>query len=153
MKKALLSLIFLTCLAALALTGCANFSTYVCYTYQLDNGDAVEVELDTTDGYTFSPDLPFFVKKDGHVLSRGAIITADEYDAYLQAVQADPTATILDSGKGDGIRYTFYAYGEAEFDHLILISGSETGILLANPNSQEEAQACFERLTFRPAQP
>ena len=86
------------------------------------------------------------------MLSRGAIITADEYDAYLQAVQADPSATILDSGKGKGIRYTFYAYGDAEFDHLILISGSETGILLANPNSQEEAQACFERLTFRPAQ-
>lgn len=152
MKKCLLSLALLACLAAFSLTGCANFSTYVSYTYQLDNGDAVAVKLDTTDGYTFSPDPPFSVKKDGHVLSRGAIITADEYDAYLQAVQADPTATILDSGKGNGIRYTFYAYGDAEFDHLILISGSETGILLANPNSQEEAQACFERLTFRPAQ-
>ena len=43
MKKRLLSLALQACLAAFALTGCANFSAYVCYTYQLDNGDAVEV--------------------------------------------------------------------------------------------------------------
>ena len=44
--------------------------------------------------------------------------------------------------------YTFYSYNNSEFNYIIKVNGSNTGIILGNPNSKSEAEECFKRLTF-----
>ena len=75
-------------------------------------------------------------------------ITIDGYNQYMNAVETDPTAKVIDSGSKDGITYTFYSVNDSEFNYIIKIDGSNTGILLGNPNSQAEAEEVFSRMTF-----
>lgn len=129
----------------LTLTGCTKSRSY---TFIVETGDKVKVQLNTTDGYDLSSDLPFTISKDGNTLSQGTFITTDGYNQYIDVVNSDSNARILDSGTKDGISYTFYSYNDSEFNYVIKIDGSNTGILLGNSNSQEEAKKCFELLTF-----
>lgn len=144
MKKALLSLILL-CTFMFTLTGC---NTAKSYTFDVETGDKIKIELNTTDGYDLSSSLPFTVSKDGSVLSQGTFITLDGYDDYVDRVNNDTNSTILDSGSINGVTYTFYSYNDTEFNYIIKIDNSNTALLLGNPNSQNEAQTIFELLTF-----
>lgn len=144
MKKALLSLILL-CTFMFTLTGCNMAKSY---TFDVETGDKIKIELNTTDGYDLSSSLPFTVSKDGSVLSQGTFITLDGYDDYVDRVNNDTNSTILDSGSMNGVTYTFYSYNDTEFNYIIKIDNSNTALLLGNPNSQNEAQTIFELLTF-----
>ena len=46
------------------------------------------------------------------------------------------------------IEYFFYNYNNMEYNYVVKIKNSNTGIIIANPNSQEEAQKCFKLLSF-----
>lgn len=144
MKKTLLSLILL-CTFMFTLTGC---NTTKSYTFDVETGDKIKIELNTTDGYDLSSSLPFTVSKDGSVLSQGTFITLDGYDDYVNMVNNDTNSTVLDSGSMNGVTYTFYSYNDAEFNYIIKIDNSNTALLLGNANSQNEAQTVFELLTF-----
>lgn len=144
MKKVFMSLAIVGVML-LSLTGCTKSKSY---TFTVETGDKVKVQLNTTDGYDLSSDLPFTISKDGNTLSQGTFITTDGYNQYIDVVNSDSNARILDSGTKDGISYTFYSYNDSEFNYVIKIDGSNTGILLGNPNSQEGAKKCFELLTF-----
>lgn len=144
MKKVFMSLAIVGVML-LTLTGCTKSRSY---TFIVETGDKVKVQLNTTDGYDLSSDLPFTISKDGNTLSQGTFITTDGYNQYIDVVNSDSNARILDSGTKDGISYTFYSYNDSEFNYVIKIDGSNTGILLGNSNSQEEAKKCFELLTF-----
>lgn len=144
MKKTLLSLILL-CTFMFTLTGC---NTTKSYTFDVETGDKIKIELNTTDGYDLSSSLPFTVSKDGSVLSQGTFITLDGYDSYVDMVNNDTSSTVLDSGSMNGVTYTFYSYNDTEFNYIIKIDGSNTALLLGNANSQNEAQTVFELLTF-----
>ena len=133
------------CIMCLILTGC---TTHKSYTYDVTTGDSIKVELNTSDGHDITSTLPFTISKDDKTLSQGTFITIDGYNQYLNAVNGDAKAKIIDSGSKDGITYTFYSYNDSEFNYIIKIDGSKTGILLGNPNSQAEAQECFDRLNF-----
>jgi hypothetical protein len=54
----------------------------------------------------------------------------------------------LDKGNGDGIKYVFWNYDDKEYNYVILIKGSETGIILGNNVSRETAEEVFSRLKF-----
>ncbi len=144
MKKILCSLV-LMCATLLVLTGC---NTTKSYTYNVETGDKVKVSLNTSDGYDLSSDLPFKISKDGKTLSQGTFITMTGYNQYVNIAQTDGNAKILDSGTKNGITYTFYSYNDSEFNYIIKIDNSNTGILLGNPNSKEEAETIFKLLTF-----
>ena len=143
-KKVFMSLAIIGVML-LTLTGCTKSKSY---TFTVETGDKVKVQLNTTDGYDLSSDLPFTISKNGNTLSQGTFITTDGYNQYIDVVNGDSNARILDSGTKDGISYTFYSYNDSEFNYVIKIDDSNTGILLGNPNSQEEAKKCFELLTF-----
>lgn len=144
MKKVFMSLAIIGVML-LTLTGCTKSKSY---TFTVETGDKIKIQLNTTDGYDLSSDLPFKISKDGNTLSQGTFITIDGYNQYIEAVNSDSNAKILDSKTKDGISYTFYSYNDSEFNYVIKVNDSNTGILLGNPNSQEEAEKCFELLTF-----
>lgn len=144
MKKVFMSLAIIGVML-LTLTGCTKSKSY---TFTVETGDKIKIQLNTTDGYDLSSDLPFKISKDGNTLSQGTFITIDGYNQYIEAVNSDSNAKILESKTKDGISYTFYSYNNSEFNYVIKVNDSNTGILLGNPNSQEEAEKCFEQLTF-----
>ena len=144
MKKVFGTLIlFLT--LSLVLTGCTTSKSF---TYDVQTGDSIKVKLNTSNGYELSSDLPFTISKDSKTLSQGTFITIDGYNQYIDVVNNDSNAKILDSGNTNGISYTFYSYNDSEFNYIIKIDNSKTGILLGNPNSKEEAKEIFDKLTF-----
>ena len=144
MKKILGTLVLVGIVLA-TVTGCTTTKSY---TYGVETGDSIKIELNTSDGYDITSNLPFTISKEDKILSQGTFITLDAYNQYLAAVNGDLNSKILDSGSKGGITYTFYSYNNSEFNYIIKIDGSKTGILLGNQNSQIEAQECFNRLTF-----
>lgn len=127
----------------LSLTGC---NTSKAYTYNVETGDSVKISLDTSDQYDITSNLPFVISHDEETLSQGVFMTAENYGQYVEVVNADETATLLDSGSKDGNQYIFWSYNGAEYNYAILIGDSNTGVLLGNNVSEESARECFERL-------
>ena len=129
----------------LVLTGC---TTNKSFTFNVETGDKVKVQLNTTDGYDLSSDLPFTISKDDNKLSQATFIKGTYYTEYVEVAKNDPLAEIIDKGSTNEIEYVFYSYNDSEYNYIIKINESNTAILLTNQNSQEEAEKCFELLTF-----
>lgn len=146
MHKMMLCLVALVCIAAV-IAGCTTHSS-MSYTFNVETGDAVKVTLDTSDKYKISTDGRFTISLDGKTLTQGIFIHGDAYAQYVTAAKTDDKATVLDSGTKDGHEYIFWSYNGKEYNHAILITGSNTGIILCNQVSEESAKACFDRLSF-----
>ncbi len=144
MKKVLLS-ISLMVFSILVLTGC---TTNLSYTFNVDTGDNVKIELNTTDGHKMTSELPFKISLDDKTLSEGTFITNDGYNQYKNAIDTDSNAKIIDSGDKGEISYIFYSYNDKEYNYLIKIKDSKTGLLIGNSVSEESAKDVFERLTI-----
>lgn len=127
----------------LTLTGCTTSKSY---TFKVENGDDIKVTLNTTDGYDITSDTPFKILKDENTLSQGIFIKGSYYDQYVEA--ANTQGNIIKKESNDKIEYVFYSYENLEYNYIIKIKNSDTALLLANPNSQEEAEKCFELLSF-----
>lgn len=144
MRKFLASLIIFGGIL-FVLTGCTTSKSY---TFDVETGDKIEVKLNTTDGYDITSDLPFSIINDGKTLSQGTFITLDNYNQYISVVSSDSGAKIIDSATKNGLQYTFYSYNNSEWNYVIKVVGSNTGLLLGNPISEESARTCFDRLTI-----
>lgn len=129
------------------IAGC-NAKTSLTFTYNVDTGDAIRIKLDTTGGYEIATDLPFQISCNGELLSHGTFIQAEAYAQYISAVETDANAKMLDSGIKDGNEYIFWSYDEENFYYAVLITDSNTGIVLGNDISEESAKECFNRLTI-----
>ena len=129
----------------LTLTGCTKSKSY---TFTVETGDKIKVELNTTDGYDLSSDLPFTISKDGETLSQGTFITVSYYEQYVNAAKTDSLAKVIKESSTDDIEYVFYSYNDSEYNYVIKVKNSNTGILLGNQNSREDAEKCFELLRF-----
>lgn len=129
----------------ISLTGCNSSKAY---TFSVETGDAVKVSLNTSDKYDITSDLPFSISYNGTALSQGIFITSDNFSQYVDVVDTDSNATLIDSGSKDGNKYIFWSYNDAEYNYAILIGDSKTGIILANNVSEESAKECFNRLTI-----
>ena len=144
LKKVFMSLAIIG-IMLLTLAGCTTTKSY---TFSVETDDKIKVELNTTDGYDLSSDLPFTVSKDGKTLSQGTFMEVSYYDEYVNAANTDSLAKVIDQGSKGEIEYVFYSYNDSEYNYIIKVKNSNTGIILGNPNSQEEAEKCFELLTF-----
>lgn len=129
----------------LTLTGCTSSKSY---TFDVETGDRVEITLNTSEGHDLSYELPFTISKDDKTLSQGTFIKGNYYSEYVNVANTDSLATVLDTGSNDDIEYVFYSYNDSEYNYIIKVKDSNTGIILGNPNSREEAEECFELLTF-----
>lgn len=144
MKK-YLKIVCITLFSLFIITGC---STYKSYTYDLETGDKIKIQLNTSNGYDMTSELPFSISKDGEMLSQCTFITFDGYNQYISSISSDSSVKIIDSGNEDEITYIFYSYNDTEFNYIIKIDDSKTGMLLANSISEESAKECFDRLTI-----
>lgn len=147
MKKSISALLLLLCLI-FTLSGCGEAKTHKSYTFSVDTGDKVQIELDTTGGYDITSELPFEISKDGSTLSQGIFIEAEQYASYTEAISTDDSAKVIEEGTKDSNKYVFWSYNDSEFNIVILIGDSNTGILLGNAVSEESAKECFDRLTI-----
>lgn len=137
---------FLISVFAFLMAGCSTFKSY---TYKVDTGDQIEIRLDTSGGYDISAELPFMVSKDNKILSQGTFITADGYEQYVQAVMSDSQAVVIEQKTRAGLEYIFYSYQDSEYNYVIRVTGSDTGLLIGNAVSEESARECFDRITIR----
>lgn len=144
MKKSLFQLLSVAVILLTA-TGCYSSKSF---TWKVSTGDMIKIELDTTGGYNITSELPFAISKDGEVLSQGTFVSIDTYNQYIDAIETESNVDVIDSGTKDGITYTFYSVNNSEFNYLIKVENSHTGIILGNPNSQSEAEDIFSRLTI-----
>lgn len=150
MKKIKILSLILTLVMLFGLCACnsASVKTNKSFTFDVSTGDKVELELDTTDGYDLTSDLPFEIKKGDERQTQGIFISTEDYDYYLDAAKTDDKAKVIEeSTKGD-IKYLFYSYDNQEWNYVIFINDSSTGILLGNIVSEESAKTCFDRLTI-----
>lgn len=151
MKKIISILLLAFCLL-FVMSGCGisggTAKTHKAYTFSVDTGDKVRIELDTTGGYDLTSDLPFEISQNGTTLSQGIFIEADKFEDYSEVANTDAQAKVIESSTKDENQYVFWAYNDSEFNIAILIGDSNTGILLGNLTSEESARECFNRLTI-----
>lgn len=147
MKK----IVFLMCAFMLLCTAC-QFSTSKSFTFDVDNGDQIKVSLDTTGGFDLSSQAPFGISQNGKVLSEGTFIYSEYYDYYVEVVDNDSDAELLDSGTKDGNEFIFWCYNDVEYNYAILVRGSDTGVVIGNMVSEKSAKECFDRLTITVAE-
>ena len=154
MKKILSILLICLCLV-FTISGCSSTNdndngakTHKAYTFSVDTGDKIRIELDTTGGYDITSDLPFEVSQNGSALSQGIFIKADQFESYVDVVNSDDNARLIKSDTKDSNQYIFWSYNDTEYNIAVLINDSNTGILLGNAVSEDSAKECFERLTI-----
>ena len=147
MKKNISALLIVLCLI-FALSSCGDAKTHKSFTFTVDTGDKISIELITTGGYDISSNLPFEISQNGTTLSQGIFIEAEQYESYVEAVNSDDSAKVIETSTKDSNQYVFWSYNDSEFNIVILVSDSNTGILLGNVVSEESARECFNRLTI-----
>ncbi len=125
-----------------------KFTTKLSYTYEVNTGDKITLSLNTTDGYSMTQDMPFSITKDDGIISRGTFIEASAYEVYESSMDLIDGIVNSDKGEKDGITYLYFNYNNTEFDYIIKINDSNTGLLLSNSISEESAKEMFDRLSF-----
>ena len=117
--------LLLCLLLALALTACR---TQMSLTYQIDNGEQIKVELNSSDGHKLSQEegLPA-VKKDGETVLLCQFLPEEDPAFYF---------------------YCYTGGGADEYLFLLRIPGAETGVLCGGTVSKEAAEDAYRHLTF-----
>lgn len=141
MKKIIASVVLIGAL----LVGCSAHSN-VSYTFNVETGDSIKVELDTSDSdYKLRADGSRFIVNEGdNDIITGIFLTTEMYAQYETAI--NETGTVLES---DG--YIFYEYdGEAgtERNILLMVPDSETGVIMGSREDEETVREVYSRLSL-----
>ncbi|WP_343209437.1 hypothetical protein [Anaerolentibacter hominis] len=133
----------------LSLTACHSSKSF---TFQIENGEKIQVKLDTTDGYDLLQESgTITVQKDGEDILNGVFLLPDGYSSYETAITSSSEVDILEAAPEDAPTYYLYQFeGEAgtETTFLFKIEGAETGMIIGSLASREEAEAAFGLLEF-----
>lgn len=146
MKKMMICMVLALCMV-FAMAGC---STNVGFIFTVDTGDEINIVLDTTDDYSFTPESPFVISCDDKVLSQGVFISSADYQEYVDVVTKSADATILETSEKNGYEYIMWTFSDgesSEWNYAMLLT-ENTGVLIGNNVSEETAKECFDRLTF-----
>lgn len=144
--KNILKTFIIAIISVITLTGCT--STYMAYTFQVETGDNIKVEINTSEGHSLTNGVPFYVMKDNANVADGAFIPGSDYDDYVLTVKNTTEATVLDEGEERGVKYLLYSVGDQEFNYIIFIKDSNTGVILGSNVSLDAAKEAFALLTF-----
>lgn len=144
-KKKRLVCSILVAMFVLLAAGCTSSKTV---TYNVETGDSISIKLDTSEGYDISTDVPFTISQNDETISQGTFITAESYQQYVDAVKSTEGVTIIDSGENDTCEYLMWNNNDTEYDYVVLIKESDTGVLIGNNVSEKSAKECLDRLTI-----
>lgn len=152
MKKKMLCLLTSVLMAATILSGCAVTKSEMSYTYNVETGDSIKITLNKMNGYSMNSEIPFTVVKGEDDVMTGTFITEEGYDYYHELINSDADdVEIIKTGEKDSNVYTFYRVDSesgTEYDYLVKVNDSATGVLMGSLTSEEDASACFDALTF-----
>lgn len=154
MKKYSRVLLCLIVITVMALVGCKT-TTSKSYTYSVETGDEIVLKLDTSGDYDITYEIPFKITKGEESLSQGTFIKGEAYSIYVESIDDEPQAEVIDSGTKGECEFTMWKFNAAdhtEYNYVILINNSNTGVLLANDVSEESAKECFDRLEINLAE-
>ena len=142
------SILCVLLLAVVLIAGCASRSS-MAYTYNVETGDSVRIELNTKDGYSMTSSMPFSISKDGEDLMQGSFMNEDGYDLYWDAVSNDPNAKNIQEGTTpEGNKYFSWNFKDQEFNYCVQVNGGKCGIILGCIVSPEVSKECFSRLSI-----
>ena len=68
---------------------------------------------------------------------------------YVRLFFKENTTGIIDEGTKSDCNYVMWNYNDSEFNYVVMINGTNTGMLIANNISEESAKECFDRLEIK----
>lgn len=130
-----------------------TFETSMTYTFNVETGDIVSVKLNTTGGYSITSNVPFELNKDDEedTLMHGDFVTEDGLTFYLAMVDNAPNCTILEERHDVDNEYIFVRFDHedyTEYDYIMHVGSSHTGMIFGCLISEDVARDCFSRLTI-----
>ena len=130
------------------LVGC---TTTKYYTYKINNGDKIKITIKTNNGYDINYNTPFELSKNKEIISYGFFIDSDEFEKYKELGNDNNKFEMIENNSNDDIEYIFYKYNtdSTEYNYVIKIKNSNTGIAIANNISLDSAKDMFEHLNFK----
>lgn len=156
-KKGLMPAICLCLfLSAVSAAGCGKFKTGTAVSLSVDTGDSIRITIDS-DIHKISFDKEKSVvsiaerkekgekEEDAAVLMRGIFVPQNSYSLYYKTAYTDSRCSIVESGDGNGIAYTYYTYDSGEkinCEYIGWIKGSNTGVVFESTVMKPEA--CME---------
>lgn len=150
MKRVFKNLFF--CMLILAGLSACDVTTSFCYTFNIDNGDKVDVTLDTSDGHKISQkDGEFFIKKDDKTLLKGNFMRQSDYEKFCDRALNMEGVTIKEDHSKDevpSIRFNANSDGDKVF-FIQKVKDTNTFIGISSPLSDDEAVKAFSYLTFQ----
>ena len=141
MKKVFLSLLLMS---MVLIQGC-EMHTHFSYTFDVETGDKIKVTLETGEGYAISQeDGRFTISQNDEEILQGIFLTESGYNQYYQTV-----SQLTDKEVNDNVIY-YEVNGNSgrEYDYLLKVKDSHTGIIIGSLSGKEKAQTAFQRLTF-----
>ena len=139
-----ISMLFIIATIMCMMVGCEK---YVSYTYNVDTGDTIKVELNMRDSYELTPNVPFVVEKDGEECVKGTFIYVSYYYDFVESLEYDDDMILIDEGTKDGNDYVFVEY-LGDYMYVICVDDSNTGVALEGYVDKDEMELIFDRLTF-----
>lgn len=145
-------LITALCVFAILASLCACKKTSaVSFTWNLANGEAVEVELDTSesDMKLVPEDSRFRVEKDGNIIVRGGFGSKETWDHYTEMYEQDNSAEVIYS---DDNRFIWEFTGTDGLEYGMLEKVSDNtcvyaGNVVSDTATESLIREAFDRLT------
>ncbi len=138
-------------LGAMLLGACGGVSSES-ITFDAGTGDKIKVTLDTTEGLELSQENGIIsVSKDDESILQGFFIDLEMVAGYLEEIETNESIMVLDQGTQNGVTYVFYSIeNEAftEYDYLMRINDSSTGLIFGSVALEEDAKAGFNAMSF-----
>ena len=137
----------------LALSARSNITTSKSLTFNLETGDQIEVEVDTSDGYDLRNEgTTFYVVKDGETALQGIFYTAEQSDAQAELIRTTEGVTVVKDE--DGFLSYDFPGGAAgpEVGYLVAIPDTTLSYYAASLKDQAAADDAIKHLTVKKAE-
>lgn len=140
----------LTVLISILICAC-SFHSDMSFIFNVETGDSVKVKLDISNGLSLTQDGgQFTVMKGEEKILLGMFITEDTYNQYM-SLEDSGQMTVIEKDTYENKEYMFYeCEGESgtEYDFLVWIDDSNTGVLMGSTVGESDAKEAFLSLSF-----
>lgn len=144
MKKTF-KLLLIAIVLGIFMTGCTKTKSY---TFKVETGDNIKIELNMKNKYNITSDTPFKITKDKETVCQGDFYYLDAYNKYEELIEENSDVELIEESTKDGNKYMFWNYIDKEYDFAIKIKESNTVILMGSTISEKQAKECFDLLKF-----
>jgi len=142
-------MLLMTIMCLLIGSGCS--SSTKSYTFNVETGDSIRIELDTTGGaYDLKQEggrFSIVSTEDNEVLTQGIFILPEYYESYVESAKLFE----YEWGSKDNNVHIFYEYFDDthfENNYIVDITDATVHIILASVAEKDVAQEIFNLLTI-----